>query len=177
MIRTDRINEDESDSGSSSNSCVDNPNYSSRYGLTCAQHEALECRGFAGLGFDEAKVDELLLNCPSACRVDGCDVSTSDEKPGIDENFAVTMEFAKGDFPPKSVTATAIAATTARERERGLFQEESLDEFVCFPGWDASCADDPSFLSRLKSPCESHTQFDCRNTYLIGFKMCQLLRV
>ena len=49
--------------------CIDNPAYRTKLGLTCAQHDAWNCEGFASAGFDAEEVDELLTNCPSPlCR-------------------------------------------------------------------------------------------------------------
>ena len=50
-------------------SCIDNPNFASRFGLTCDQHEGLDCSGFANLGLDKIEVSDLFENCPSACSV------------------------------------------------------------------------------------------------------------
>ena len=40
---------------------------------------------------------------------------------------------------------------------------------VCYPGWDATCQDDPTFVSPLSLPCSGHQSFDCRMTGMIGF--------
>ena len=40
---------------------------------------------------------------------------------------------------------------------------------ACYPGWDESCQDDPTFVSPLSLPCSGHQTFDCRMTDIIGF--------
>jgi len=40
---------------------------------------------------------------------------------------------------------------------------------ACYPGWDATCQDDPTFVSPLSLPCSGHQSFDCRMTGMIGF--------
>ena len=42
--------------------CVDNPNYKTKLGLTCDQHNEWKCEGFASAGFTPDEVDELLTN-------------------------------------------------------------------------------------------------------------------
>jgi len=40
---------------------------------------------------------------------------------------------------------------------------------ACYPGWDDTCQDDPTFVSPLSLPCSGHQSFDCRMTGMIGF--------
>ncbi len=39
----------------------------------------------------------------------------------------------------------------------------------CFDGWDASCQDDPSFLSVMGASCRLHLPFDCTMLHAIGY--------
>ena len=39
----------------------------------------------------------------------------------------------------------------------------------CFAGWNASCQDDPSFLSAMGASCRMHHRFDCTMLHAIGY--------
>jgi len=39
----------------------------------------------------------------------------------------------------------------------------------CFAGWDASCQDNPSFLSVMGASCKMHERFDCTMLHAIGY--------
>lgn len=39
----------------------------------------------------------------------------------------------------------------------------------CFAGWDASCQDNPSFLSVMGASCRTHIPFECTMLHAIGY--------
>ena len=50
--------------------CQDNPLYRTRLGLDCSMHVVVDCEDMTKIGFTEADMDELILNCPCSCNVE-----------------------------------------------------------------------------------------------------------
>lgn len=50
--------------------CQDNPLYVTRLGLDCSKHVVMNCDEMGQIGFTEADVDELILNCPCSCDIE-----------------------------------------------------------------------------------------------------------
>ena len=45
----------------------------------------------------------------------------------------------------------------------------SEENHSCFAGWDASCQDNPTFLSVMGASCKMHERFDCTMLHAIGY--------
>ena len=49
--------------------CEDSPDFRNKMGMACDKHETVNCAAFINFrNFDQGDVDDLLLNCPKACR-------------------------------------------------------------------------------------------------------------
>ena len=83
--------------------CRDNPDYKSKMKMACDKHETVNCAAFINFqNFDQEDVDDLLRNCPKACKacpevkdteegvtsVDEQVVSEEDETPKVAEEIS-----------------------------------------------------------------------------------------
>jgi len=50
--------------------CQDNPLYKTRMGLDCSMHVVVHCEDMTKIGFTEADMEELILNCPCSCNIE-----------------------------------------------------------------------------------------------------------
>ena len=50
--------------------CQDNPLYKTRMGLDCSMHVVVDCADMTKIGFTEADMEELILNCPCSCDIE-----------------------------------------------------------------------------------------------------------
>ena len=70
-------------------SCQDDPSYRSRYGLTCANHQKLDCEAFVEVGFTEYETFQLVVSCPCSC---GVPCGTYTEAPSASPSSVPTGE-------------------------------------------------------------------------------------
>ena len=71
-------------------SCQDDPLYRSKYGLTCANHQKLDCEAFVGVGFTEYEAFQLVVSCPCSCGIP-CGIYT--EAPSASPSSVPTDDF------------------------------------------------------------------------------------
>ena len=55
--------------------------------------------------------------------------------------------------------------------------DTSEEKESCFAGWDASCQDNPSFLSVMGASCKMHERFDCTMLHAIGYTEVEVWEV
>ena len=55
--------------------------------------------------------------------------------------------------------------------------DTSEENQSCFAGWDASCQDNPSFLSVMGASCKMHERFDCTMLHAIGYTELEVYAV
>ena len=70
--------------------CQDDPLYRSKYGLTCAHHQKLDCEAFVGVGFTEYEAFQLVVSCPCSC---GIPCGTYTEAPSASPSSIPTDDF------------------------------------------------------------------------------------
>ena len=59
---------------------------------------------------------------------------------------------------------------TQRQLQAGTSEfDGSGGQSSCFPGWDASCQDNPDFVSVMGASCSMHDRFDCTMLGAIGY--------
>eukprot|EP00588_Corethron_pennatum_P003015 CAMPEP_0194297804 /NCGR_PEP_ID=MMETSP0169-20130528/59808_1 /TAXON_ID=218684 /ORGANISM="Corethron pennatum, Strain L29A3" /LENGTH=1196 /DNA_ID=CAMNT_0039047711 /DNA_START=302 /DNA_END=3892 /DNA_ORIENTATION=- len=56
------------DIASKNDSCVDNPLFQNRYGLTCLQHSDMVCERLVQIGFTDEEVKIIIENCKVSCK-------------------------------------------------------------------------------------------------------------
>ena len=71
-------------------SCQDDPTYRSKYGLTCANHQKLDCEAFVGVGFTEYEAFQLVVSCPCSCDIP---CGTYTETPSASPSSVPTDDF------------------------------------------------------------------------------------
>lgn len=144
--------------------CVDDLLYKSKAGLLCAQHASLDCRGFVHLGFSPREVDELLSKCPVSCRVEPCDSIDDKDIVHVDKDE-------RSIFPPlQAVQQQGQGSQTHYVRRR-------TSEEVCFEGWQASCQDNPLYVSPIQTNCSiAHTFSNgkCAQALAIGLTLAEI---
>ena len=156
--------------------CIDNPNYQTKLGLTCAHHNAWNCEGFASAGFDEEEVDELLTNCPVSCGT--CEGAAGQRQRQRRQQQQMTrrrellrprvMEELKGRADIVDVRRNNVQDTAPRDLQQ---QREE-----CVPGWGPLCQDDPNYFSpQLELPCWSHSVVDCKALLNIGLTELEVM--
>eukprot|EP00562_Extubocellulus_spinifer_P028175 CAMPEP_0178642996 /NCGR_PEP_ID=MMETSP0698-20121128/17477_1 /TAXON_ID=265572 /ORGANISM="Extubocellulus spinifer, Strain CCMP396" /LENGTH=327 /DNA_ID=CAMNT_0020283799 /DNA_START=69 /DNA_END=1048 /DNA_ORIENTATION=+ len=137
--------------------CKDNPTYRTKLGMTCDQHETVQCEAFIHLAnFEKRDVEELLEQCPVSCN--SCPKPKSNNRIEVNSHRTVdedSLDFE--DLNRMSLTAPSL----------DVF--ESLDEAACHDGWDPLCTDDASYVSKLSFICEQHTNVDCTSFGALGF--------
>lgn len=134
------------------NSCADDATYRSKLGLDCIQHSTLNCDNFRKVGFTDSEVEELLTKCPSSCGVGPCPKSSAGD--GSDE-----------DAQQQQGEANSMAQGRVVARTERLLEEQE----ACFPGWDVTCQDSPTYRGRLNLDCGMHIVIDCTVMTAIGF--------
>ena len=55
--------------------CQDDPNYVSRFGLSCEEHGLFRCELFLDLDFSPQEVSDLITSCPCSCNINCSDDS------------------------------------------------------------------------------------------------------
>lgn len=125
---------------------LDDDTYSSKIGLTCTQHENLDCQAFVDVGFSANEVNELVSRCPQSCSSTPMPAS---KIPGNEEQ-------------QRSLQHQNSRIT--------LGQGDIVGKECLNPGWeDDSCRDDPGFLAdALLLPCESFQLLECKKLDAIG---------
>eukprot|EP00562_Extubocellulus_spinifer_P007577 CAMPEP_0178492056 /NCGR_PEP_ID=MMETSP0696-20121128/11734_1 /TAXON_ID=265572 /ORGANISM="Extubocellulus spinifer, Strain CCMP396" /LENGTH=961 /DNA_ID=CAMNT_0020119955 /DNA_START=26 /DNA_END=2908 /DNA_ORIENTATION=+ len=173
----------------SSSSCLDDTSYVSKVGLSCAQHELLDCNGFVHVGFNADEVQELLQRCPTSCRVpcaynNGASVEGEDMihaiRPLPMATEATTTTLRSGDPIIKGDQVSRQAQSYPWTVQGNIDPRGSDGDGggACFPGWDETCRDDPSFLADdLFLPCDSFKLLQCTKLEAIGFDERQLYMI
>ena len=78
---------------------------------------------------------------------------------------------------PRFTLATLLAIASLAMHAEGVgaaaanatHEHESNTAAACYPGWDATCQDNPLYSSRLGLNCEMHVVVDCELMVEIGF--------
>mmetsp|Transcript_37910 Transcript_37910/g.83272 ORF Transcript_37910/g.83272 Transcript_37910/m.83272 type:complete len:504 (-) Transcript_37910:1957-3468(-) len=75
-----------------------------------------------------------------------------------------------------SVQASSATRQSDQEARRRQLQADTSEfdgsgggKSSCFPGWDASCQDNPDFASVMGASCSMHDRFDCTMLGAIGY--------
>ena len=151
--------------------CVDNPNYTTKLGLTCDQHTEWKCEGFASAGFAPDEVDELLTNCPVSCGT--CEGAAGQRRQQMDvlsrkqQMRQTVMDELKG-----RVDIVDLRRNTVGNKGNNIAQQQQreVQELqACHPGWSPICQDDPTYRSQLDLPCWAHEVIDCKALVEIHF--------
>lgn len=151
--------------------CEDNPNFRSRFGISCAEHSSVRCEALQVLGWTQAEVDALLHNCPSSCAVPECSGSTSlaaDNHSPQPPTAAPTLntlavsaevDLLHDDSTTSSTSETPITVDTSRALLRKRNGEEDTAK-ACYPKWPLTCQDDPTYMSRMDVGCSAFQVFN-----------------
>ena len=125
---------------------LDDDTYSSKIGLTCTQHEDLDCQAFVDVGFSAEEVHELVSRCPQSC-----------------SSTPMPARKIPGNEKEQRNPQHQISRIT-------LGQGDIVGKECLNPGWeDDSCRDDPRFLAdALLLPCESFQLLECKKLDAIG---------
>ena len=156
--------------------CIDNPNYQTKLGLTCAHHNAWNCEGFASAGFDEEEVDELLTNCPVSCGT--CEGAAGQRQRQRRQQQQMTRR--RELLRPRVMEELKGRADIVDVRRKNVQDEAPRDlqqqREECVPGWGPLCQDDPNYFSpQLELPCWSHSVVDCKALINVGLTELEVM--
>ena len=95
---------------------------------------------------------------------------------GIFGSSAESSHSAVAENPPadqhKDLIDRYLQAISEQDGSGGAaapIDDGSEENQSCFAGWDASCQDNPSFLSVMGASCKMHERFDCTMLHAIGY--------
>mmetsp|Transcript_36639 Transcript_36639/g.80143 ORF Transcript_36639/g.80143 Transcript_36639/m.80143 type:complete len:503 (+) Transcript_36639:152-1660(+) len=154
--------------------CNDDPTYRSRLGLACSDHvlygASRVCDAYGKIGFTSKEVSEMKARCPQSCGA--CSHQNTSTSSTKEEWEAITsISAADRRIEMVDILHASFATSTTRTNSGRTIQRVR----PCYPGWSASCQDDPLYKSKMRVPCWRHTTLDCGMFGHIGFDDGELL--